>query len=98
MEIYTDGYVCQFRILRRKYGITLRELAQYTGISSQYISSVELCQTTGSAASHKRIEKAMQAILESRQTDAEKNLSEFCSLRKHLFDKVKESEAMKGGK
>lgn len=92
MEVYTDGYVCQFRILRRKYGITLRELAQYAGISSQYISSVELCQTTGSAASHKRIEKAMQAILESRQTDAEKNLSEFCSQRKHLFDKVQESE------
>lgn len=92
MEIYTDGYVCQFRILRRKYGITLQKLARHAGISSQYISSVELCQTTGSAASHKRIEKAMQAILESRQTDAEKNLCEFCSLRKHLFDKVQESE------
>ncbi len=98
MEVYTDGYVCQFRILRRKYGITLRELAQYAGISSQYISSIELCKRTGSAASHKRIEKAMQAFLESRQTDAEKNLSEFCSLRQHLFDKVKESEVMMDGK
>lgn len=44
MEIYTDGYVCQFRILRRKYSITLRELAQYTGISSQYI-----CHQKGSS-------------------------------------------------
>lgn len=98
MEIYTDGYVCQFRILRRKYGITLQKLARHAGISSQYISSVELCQTTGSAASHKQIEKAMQAILESQRTDADKNLREFRSQRKHLFDKVKESEAIKGGK
>lgn len=98
MEVYTDGYVCQFRILRRKYGISLQELARHAGISFQHISSIELCQTTGSAASHKRIEKAMQDILESRQTDVAKYLCEFCSLRQHLFDKVKESEAMEDGK
>ena len=98
MEVYTDGYVCQFRILRRKYGISVQELARFSKISFQHISSIELCQIKGSAASHKRIEKAMQAILESRQTDAEKYLCEFCSLRQHLFDKVKESEAMMDGK
>lgn len=98
MEVYSDGYVCLFRILRCKYGITLRELAQQTGISFQHLSSVELCQQIGSTTSRKRIEKAMQAILESRLTDAEKNLSEFHSQRKHLFDKVKESETMMDGK
>lgn len=98
MEVYTDGYVCRLRILRYKYGISARELAQHAGISFQYVSSIELCQKTGSAAARKRITDALQSILQSRLSGSEENLCEFHSLRSHLFDKVKESEVMMDGK
>lgn len=90
MDSFSDGYVCRFRILRQKYGISLEELNRYTGIGYRYLNGIELRKICCTDQSYKKIAIAFERILCDRLHQTTEQFIDFESQKDNLLDPVKE--------
>ena len=90
MDSFSDGYVCRFRALRKKYSISLGELNQYTGIGFRYLNEIELRKICCTDQSYQRIANAFERILCDRLHQTTEHLIDFESQKANLLDPVRE--------
>ena len=83
--------ICKMKLLREKYGLTLRELAQACGLSQQRLCEIE---TSGKRVLPETLNKVQAAFWEVQRTRQADN-EELCrDLRKHessLLEYVEEN-------
>lgn len=90
---HTQGFkVLRYRLVRLRAGITLGELSHTTGISTQYISSIELLERQPHPEIQEKLARGLEKALESRKRDADRMLRTCHEQRKRLFEQVMETE------
>ncbi len=84
--------VCNYRNFRMKYGISLRELADACGFSSQYLSRLELGDVPMTARARQRIWDGLCSVLLCRIQSAVRAQEELAHMKETLFDFVLEEK------
>lgn len=78
------------RILRQKYDIRLRELAERCGVSNQYISQVELGQEYVTPRQELLIAEALLTLADEREHGARELRSDVLEHRHELLTRFEE--------
>ena len=82
----------RYRLVRLRSGITLGELSHTTGISTQYISSIELLERQPHPEVQEKMARGLEKALEGRKQDADRMLRVYYAQRERLFEQVMETE------
>lgn len=75
----------QFRILRHKHGISLKELECYCSFSAQYLSRLDLGQVKRTRKNEKELSKAFEAIIAARKARAVELEKSYCAVQGRLL-------------
>ena len=79
-----------FRVLRRKYGIPLTELARACGVSEQRMSELELSVAEVKPSTLKKLQAGFEQVMEHRQTRLCQMQRDFDRHKCNLLDLVEE--------
>jgi transcriptional regulator with XRE-family HTH domain len=84
--------VTAIRLLRLRYGITLKEFAAAAGVSHQYISDVELGKYGRNEGCALLMQKAFEKIIEQKSGRVSEFTADYAGRRNRLLDFIAEDE------
>ena len=82
----------KIRILRRKFQISIKELAEASGVSFQRISRLELCDGGFEPETLRKIQKGMSAIFSKRNEECTELYEALRDNYDSLLEVVEESD------
>ena len=80
------------RLLRHQYGITLKEFAEAAGVSSQYVSDIELGKYKVSKSNEYLIQKAFEKVISQRFLQTWRLSEAYVDTRHRLLDFLTEDD------
>lgn len=86
----TESKVLAYRTFRLRHKISLRELAQQSGVSVQRISQIELLETPVTLHTRQLLTTALERALLHRSWALQAAWREYGAVHTHLFEGVRE--------